>query len=253
MTLYDVFSYGQKQNGCGPLNPACCGTPVSPFCDATGGESNNRSRDWGQDPAGEAQKRQLMRGLFTYLAIGRGTPMILGGDEWMRTQLGNNNAWSADNSAAWFDWGGWSASDERQRMHDFVRGLLQLRRTHAYAFAPADWSGAAPFAWKDERNQDGVAWGGRHAALHYWDGARGPQLDILINHEATPITFALPSGVRWGRLVDTQSWFDGPGWFDGSPGRPSRLSANVSLSAPAAVGGNYTVASGSVVILEEQR
>ena len=47
-TMYDVFSYNKKVNGCGPLNPVCCDQPESPFCvqGTESGENNNRSRDW---------------------------------------------------------------------------------------------------------------------------------------------------------------------------------------------------------------
>ena len=112
-TMYDLLSYEQKQNGCGPLNPVCCDDPTSPFCDRESGENNNRSRDWGQ--GAETFKRQLMRNLFVGLLVSHGTPLILGGDEWMRTQLGNNNAYStlADNPFNWYQWGAYLARDER--------------------------------------------------------------------------------------------------------------------------------------------
>src|SRR5205085_12281782 len=143
--LYDVFTYNQKRNGCGPLNPVCCDQPTSPFCTRDSGENNNRSRDWRRcentpRPAAkvcgvdgdcasdgsvrcipdEEFKRQMMRNLFVAMAVSQGTPLLLGGDEWMRTQLGNNDAYStrADNPTNWFDWGVWQAKDEAWRMKD---------------------------------------------------------------------------------------------------------------------------------------
>ncbi|HND34614.1 MAG TPA: alpha-amylase family glycosyl hydrolase, partial [Myxococcota bacterium] len=122
-TMYDLLSYNEKQNTCGPLNPICCDDPTSPWCDTQSGEDNNRSRDWGMEA--EDFKRQLMRNFFVGMAISHGTPMIYGGDEWMRTQYGNNNAYStaADNEWNWFRWGEWQARDERWRMYDFVRKI----------------------------------------------------------------------------------------------------------------------------------
>ena len=250
-TLYDVFTYAERQNGCGPLNPICCTAPTSPFCNPYDGEANNRSRAW----ADEGTKRQLMRGLFTAMAVSNGTPMLLGGDEWMRTQRGNNNAYSdgADNADNWFDWGGWASSEERQRMHDFVRGVLKLRKDAAYAFAPSDYGAGAPMSWKNERNQDGPDWHSKHLAMHYWDSSKGPQLLVLINMESGPITFTLPTNVTWGRVLDTQPAFDVPGWFGGSTGRSPLKSANVSLDAPVPASGTYGVAPRSVVVLREQK
>ena len=131
-TMYDLVSYSEKQNGCGPLNPVCCDDPNSPWCDQDSGEEHNRSRDWGSDEEGEATKRQMMRNFFAAMLISHGTPLLLGGDEWMRTQHGNNNAYStgADNPFNWFQWGTWQQNSERLRMHDFVRDLIRLRQEH---------------------------------------------------------------------------------------------------------------------------
>jgi hypothetical protein len=84
-TMYDLLSYNQKRNGIGPLNPL--GT--DPY---SGDDGSNYSRDWGFN---ENLKRQNFRNLITLLMVANGTPMLLGGDEWMRTQFGNNNAYSS--------------------------------------------------------------------------------------------------------------------------------------------------------------
>ncbi|MSP16093.1 MAG: glycosyl hydrolase [Myxococcales bacterium] len=248
-TLYDLFSYDQKQNNCGPLNPVCCEAQLSPFCDIDSGERNNRSRDWGQEQ--EPFKRQLMRNAFVAMMISHGTPMLLGGDEWMRTQLGNNNAYStgADSEFNWYDWGSWQAADERHRMHDFVRDINRFRRDHFYALAPPDYGAGAPFSWKSAANTDAVNWNGRHVMLHYHDATRGAELAILINLERGPVTFTLPSGRSWVRLVDTQAYFDTEP-FVGESGAP-RVSANISLDEPAVLpDATYGAAASSIVILE---
>ncbi|MCA9298713.1 MAG: hypothetical protein KDA28_06580, partial [Phycisphaerales bacterium] len=165
-TMFDLFSYDEKQNSCGPLNPICCYDACSSWCDPTSGEDHNRSLSWSDEPA----KRQMIRNAFVGLMISHGTPMILGGDEWMRTQYGNNNAYTtwSDNEWAWFRWGEWSSENDnnlfRLRMHDFVRDLVRFRKEHAYAFAPQSWGGGMPYAWKNENNDDadGDTWDGRH-------------------------------------------------------------------------------------------
>ena len=246
-TMYDLFSYDNKQNGCGPLNPVCCSDPTSSWCDFDSGEDHNRSRSWGE----EGDKRLMMRNLFAAMMVSHGTPLILGGDEWLRSQHGNNNAYStlADNSANWYQWGTWQANDERNRMFDFVRGVIQVRKDNLHAFAPETYGGGAPFAWKSAANTEPPDWGSRHLMQHYYDASAGPELLILINLERSERTFQLPAGRTWERLVDTQAWFDGDEYF-GQSGDDRRASANVSLDAPEAVSSaDYVAAQSSIVIL----
>ncbi|MBI4511740.1 MAG: glycosyl hydrolase [Deltaproteobacteria bacterium] len=248
-TLYDVFSYDEKQNNCGPLNPLCCTEPLSAWCDIDSGEDNNRSRNWGQ--ASEGTKRALMRDAFAALMISHGTPMILGGDEWMRTQLGNNNAYStlADNSYNWFDWGSWQASDERYRMRDFVKQMVRLRKEHAYALAPAAFGAGASFRWRSPSGTD-PDWKSRALMIHYDDPMAGPELLILINLERDWRTYTLPTGRSWARLVDTQEYLDAPAYFDADPDLDRRRTANASLDSPVAISGaTYGAAPNSIVIL----
>jgi glycogen operon protein len=205
-TLYDLVSYNEKLNGCGPLNPVCCDAPNSPWCQKQTGEDNNRSRDWGDEPT----KRQMMRNFFVSMLISHGTPLLLGGDEWMRSQLGNNNAYStqADNEFNWFQWGAWQAKDENHRMHDFVRKMIRFRRDNQHAFAPEDYGSGAPFSWKNAANTAEPDWGSRNLMLHYHDPAAGPELLIALNMQRDPVDFTLPEGRTWSRVVDTQAYFD---------------------------------------------
>jgi isoamylase len=254
-TLYDLVSYPDKQNGCGLLNPKCCDDPLSVWCDSTSGEDNNRSHNW----TDESTKRQMMRNMLTGLFISHGTPMLLGGDEWMRTQFGNNNAYStwADNEWNWFRWGEWrnSTARSRHRMHDFVRELIKLRRAHSAALSPSEYGGGAPLAWKTADNQDmsGESWSTqRHLMMHYYQSAQytGPELAILINMEAGPVSYVLPEGRSWSRLLDTQAWFDqSGGYFSEQPISDPYLSHNITLDHPEAITASYSVQPFTIVIM----
>jgi isoamylase len=73
------------------------------------GSDDNNSWDCGvegptDDPAAERLRRRQVKNLICHLLFSAGTPMLLGGDEFYRTQRGNNNAYCQDNDLAWFDW-----------------------------------------------------------------------------------------------------------------------------------------------------
>jgi len=256
MTLYDVFTYDEKRNGCGVLNPICCDDPTSPWCQTDYGEDNNRSRDWG--PENEHLKRQMMRNAFVAMMISHGTPMILGGDEWLRTQYGNNNAFStwADNEWNWFRWGEWTSvtAEEKYRMHDFVRSIIRFRKEHTDALAPTEWGGGMPHHWRNAGNTGDPDWTGKHLMLHYYDDGSWdePDLAILINMEASDtIEFTLPPGKTWYRLVDTQAYFDTDAYLASEPSADEYESQNIDLEEPMLVGGGtYGVTPRTIVILE---
>jgi glycogen operon protein len=247
-TMYDLFSYDQKQNRCGPLNPVCCTEPNSAWCEIESGENNNRSRNWND----EVMKRQQMRNLFVAMMISQGTPLLWAGDEWMRTQLGNNNAYStrADNPYNWMDWGAWAPQDARHRMFDFVKQAIAFRKSHQYAFAPMDYGSSAPFSWKSAQNTDKTNWGDKQLMMHFYDRTKGPELAILINGEGGDVTFTLPSGRTWKRVLDTQSYFDLAETLVSS-NKPQRQSANITLTNGETIGtADYTLKARTIVVLE---
>ncbi len=266
-TLFDLFSFDSARNACSPINPVCCDDPWSVWCELE--EPWNQSeKAWDDDWT----KRQLMRNMYTALMISNGTPLLLGGDEWIRTQYGNNNAWSegADNPANWFRWGEWlsDASYHRYRMRDFVREVIQLRKDLSYAFAPKDFDSAMPRSWKNQYNQDlsNDEWSGDIAMVHYYqgDGFDQPEIAVLLNGSDYDQTFQLPSGKTWGRVLDTQYYFDTPGtvwevegntggYFEDYPDADPYTSMNITRDTPIVLSGaEYTTKAQSIVVLVQQ-
>jgi glycogen operon protein len=68
-----------------------------------------------------------MRNFLATLLLSQGVPMLCGGDEVARTQLGNNNAYCQDNELSWYDW---KHAGEQSGLLKFVASLIQLRREH---------------------------------------------------------------------------------------------------------------------------
>jgi len=75
-----------------------------------------------------ALRRRQAKNLLALMFLSQGIPMLLAGDEVLRSQGGNNNAWCQDNALGWFDWSLVEANGDMLR---FVRGLIALRKRHA--------------------------------------------------------------------------------------------------------------------------
>jgi isoamylase len=94
------------------------------------GERNNHSANYGvegpsDDPAIESLRLRQQKNILATLFLSRGVPMLLAGDEFGRTQRGNNNAYDQDNEISWVDW---ERAAENAGLTDFVRALIAFRR-----------------------------------------------------------------------------------------------------------------------------
>ena len=145
-----------------------------------------------------------VKALLATLFLSRGTPMLTAGDEFGRTQQGNNNAYAQDNDLTWLDWS--KADDE---LIGFTSTLSRLRKTLAgflcdryltgkmtegERWPDAEWIGAdgGPMAWDDAQAMV--------IGLVLSDGAR--RIAILFNRGSSAAAVALPrrSRGRWTRL-----------------------------------------------------
>ena len=118
-TLHDAVSYNEKHNEANGE-------------DNNDGHSHNRSWNCGvegptDDPEIIELRERQKRNLLTTLLLSQGTPMLLAGDEFGRTQKGNNNAYCQDNEISWLDW---RVDDRGKLLTAFVRKLIGLRATY---------------------------------------------------------------------------------------------------------------------------
>jgi glycogen operon protein len=198
-TLWDLVSYNRKHNEAnGEANKDGSDVNLSWNCGAEGPTS---------DLAVLGLRRRQARNLIATLLLSQGVPMLLGGDEMLRTQGGNNNAWCQDNATSWLDWSLATANADFLR---FVRELIGLRRRHPAlrrrTFPLAGdvvWHGVEPFKpdWGAGARTLALAWDGRrtgreadqdiYMAFNAWRGA--------IRFRVPPA----PQGRAWRRVVDT--------------------------------------------------
>lgn len=119
-TLRDLVSYNEKHN-------------TANGEDNRDGSDNNHSWNCGvegptDDPEIRALRLRQMRNLLTTLLLSQGVPMLVAGDEFGRSQQGNNNAYCQDNALSWLDWEG--IDEDGRALLDFTRRLIALRREH---------------------------------------------------------------------------------------------------------------------------
>jgi len=225
-TLNDLVSYDRKHNEANGE-------------DNRDGADDNHSWNCGvegsaDDPGLLRLREQLVKNYFCCLLFSSGTPMILGGDEFMRTQRGNNNAYCQDNGISWFDWKGVS---ENAGMVEFFRKAVALtnrytvlQRRRFYLGKDLDANAVPDLAWfgPDGGSPD---WGNPESRILcvQLDGSEEKsdlgdyQLFIVLNagfHLQEVRLPKLPCGRTWHRVLDT-SLHDGEDILD--PGREIQL------------------------------
>jgi glycogen operon protein len=153
------------------------------------------------DPHVNALRQRQMRNLLTLLFISQGVPFLLMGDEFGRTQRGNNNAYCQDNEIAWVDW---DLAEKNAGLLRFTRMLIALRRRH---FALTREQFVNRVSWHGARVGD-PDWTGQKRTLAFQIHGRHGKADlyVLFNAHWEWQKFALPpcrSPWQWRRLVDT--------------------------------------------------
>ncbi len=216
-TLTDLVSYNEKHND---LNGD----------DNKDGDNHNQSWNCGvegptADSGINALRQRQRRNFLATLFLSQGVPMLSGGDEWGRTQSGNNNAYCQDNEISWFSW----ERDEKQNQFlEFTRKLIQLRKDHPVFRRPKFFQGRRI---RGSEIRD-VMWfnpGGSEMTEEEWASPfvrcvgmllSGDTMDVfnfegepirddtfllLINAHYEPIPFVLPGQehIEWQLILDT--------------------------------------------------
>ena len=219
-TLTDLVSYNGKHNGANKENNA-------------DGSDDNLSWNCGaegpsDDPEIVQLRERQKRNLVATLLLSLGIPMIVAGDEFGRTQRGNNNAYCQDNEIGWVDW---SKLDENRDFVAFVRRLIKLRAGHPvfrrssfFLGDRVDESDVKDIMWlsPEGREMTQEDWNARHnrclgvryaATAEMESETYARRLDpnaflLLVNSGSGPVDFVLPGTPfdrQWTCVIDTAS------------------------------------------------
>lgn len=200
-TLNDLVSYNAKHN------------------EANGegnrdGANDNNSWNCGiegptDDPAIQELRRRQMKNFCAIIMLSRGVPMIVGGDEFARSQSGNNNGYCQDNELNWFDW---DLVGKNADLVRFFTKMIAFRRENEVLRRPEFFTGSP-----DERGVPDISWHGCDLHAPGWDepgsqalsftmaGRDGPDLHVMMNMSMSELSFAVPmiGGSHWEKVIDT--------------------------------------------------
>jgi len=199
-TLRDLVSYTRRRNiANGEDNRDGAHDPYSENCGCEG---------WTVDAGVTRLRLRLQKTYLATILLATGTPMLLGGDEFGRTQGGNTDAYCQDNGTSWYDW---RLLDKHAGLARFCEALVRFRKTNpAFArtayLATAQHRGDenAEVLWFNENGND-PAWdkdGGGLLMLISAQANGGVPLAILFNRTRRGKTFTVPEGA-WRLRIDT--------------------------------------------------
>ncbi|WHM35901.1 glycogen debranching protein GlgX [Streptomyces sp. BPTC-684] len=188
-TLHDLVSYNQKHNEANKEGNR-------------DGESHNRSWNCGvegdTEDAGVVELRERqMRNFIATLMLSQGVPMLSHGDEFARTQHGNNNAYCQDSELSWVKWPD-PGSDPEGTLLAFTRTMVWLRRDHPVFRRRRFFHGRPVEGTHDELSD--IAWftpEGEEMTQQDWQAASAKALTVFLNGKAIS-----EPGPRGERIAD---------------------------------------------------
>ncbi len=211
-TLNDLVSYNEKHNLANGENNH-------------DGEIYNLSSNWGvEGPEADNQialiRLRIIKNFIATLFLSQGIPMLLAGDEFRRTQGGNNNAYCQDNQISWINWG---LLETNSDLHRFTREMIRFRKKHPVLRKENFFTGlAAPGKahpdltwhsssidepdWEPDSHAIAMLVNGEYAEMP--EGVRDNDLYIIFNASASGSNFSIPdppSGRGWKVALDTSN------------------------------------------------
>ncbi|MFE0646595.1 glycogen debranching protein [Streptomyces sp. NPDC058877] len=209
-TLGDLYRCNTKNN-----------SQSWPYGPSDGGSDYNLSWDQGGN---QADQRKAARNGLALLMLSAGTPMMTGGDEYLRSVNCNNNPYNLDSSANWLTTS-WSADQSTfrsyaQRLIAFRKAHPALRPANFYSASDGNGNGMGQLDWFTPAGSapDGAYWGNanNHALAWRYDGTElgdpNSALYVGYNGWSGDVDFTLPSpgaGKNWYRVTDTSTWAEG--------------------------------------------
>ncbi len=174
-TLHDLVSYNEKhneENGEGNRD----------------GHDHNLSFNYGvegstDDPDIKSLRLRQIRNMLATLLFSQGTPMLLAGDEFARTQNGNNNAYCQDNEISWIDWKG--IDEDGRGLLEFTRRLIELRQNLPILRRGRFLTGV----YNEELDVKDVTWltpTGEEMTPEHWQNPNARCMSILLDGRAQP-------------------------------------------------------------------
>ncbi|MGO4571842.1 glycogen debranching protein GlgX [Microvirga sp. 2TAF3] len=136
-----------------------------------------------RDPKIRSLRLRQMRNMLATLLFSQGTPMLLAGDEFARTQKGNNNAYAQDNDISWIDWAG--IDEDSAKLLQFTRKLIQLRNTQPVLRRGRFLTGL----YNEELDVKDVTWltpDGKEMGPEHWEDRNARCMSILLDGRAQP-------------------------------------------------------------------
>ena len=202
-TLMDLVSYNTKHNEAnGENNNDGANNNQSWNCGEEGPTDNTEIREF--------RKRQI-KNFATILFLSQGVPMILAGDEFGRSQGGNNNAYCQDNEISWLNW---ALLDKNKDLFEFFQGMISLRKACSQLRRSTFFNGHI-----NSRGLEDITWHGCQLYAPGWDDQNSrvlaftlgatvddePDLHVMLNMSEENLPFELPKikGRDWFRYTDT--------------------------------------------------
>ncbi|MEC4685059.1 MAG: glycogen debranching protein GlgX [Nitrospirota bacterium] len=194
-TLNDLVSYNHKHNEVNGENNE-------------DGTSENYSFNYGAEgPADEEATERIrirqIKNMLATLLISRGVPMLLGGDEFRRTQKGNNNAYCQDNEISWYDW---QLLRKNQEIYRFAREMIAFRKEHKVLSREKFYTDRDILWFNHNGGSPDWGYSSRSFGCIILAGEEEEDLCLLFNADPVEKSFLIPpapSTGKWHVRVDT--------------------------------------------------